>query len=123
MIMLIILGACFVVQKVLISYSTSPRILLFLEDLALSKTAILEGHVWQLLTFQFMHANWMHLLGNCVAIFVFGRDVEEALGRKNFLTLYFSSGIIGGLFQALAGVFLGGSFAGPVVGASAGVSR
>ena len=39
---------------------------------------------------------------------------------KSFLTLYFTSGVIGGLFQALAGVLLGGAFAAPVVGASAG---
>src|SRR5262249_1599288 len=77
-------------------------------------------YVWQLFTFQFMHASWMHLLGNCLAIFVFGRDVEDALGRKNFLTLYFSSGVVGGLFQALAGVLFGDRFAGAVVGASAG---
>jgi hypothetical protein len=46
--------------------------------------------------------------------------VEETLGRISFLTLYFTSGVIGGLFQALAGVLLGGAFAVPVVGASAG---
>jgi membrane associated rhomboid family serine protease len=93
---------------------------------ALSADGLRQGYLWQLITFQFMHANWMHLFGNCLAIFVFGREVEEALGRKNFLTLYFSSGIIGGLLQALAGAVLGMhyeryySFAAPVVGASAG---
>jgi hypothetical protein len=51
---------------------------------------------------------------------MFGREVEESLGRRSFLTLYFASGIIGGLFQALGGVFLGGYYAAPVVGASAG---
>jgi membrane associated rhomboid family serine protease len=93
---------------------------------ALSADGLRHGYIWQLVTFQFMHANLMHLLGNCLAIFVFGRDVEEALGRKSFLTLYFSGGIIGGLFQALAGVLLANNFehfayfAAPVVGASAG---
>jgi membrane associated rhomboid family serine protease len=51
---------------------------------------------------------------------VFGKEVEETLGRPSFLTLYFASGVIGGLFQALAGVLFGGAFAAPVVGASAG---
>lgn len=94
--------------------------------LPLSASGLRDGYLWQLITFQFMHANFMHLLGNCVVIFVFGREVEEALGRKSFLTLYFSSGIIGGLFQALAGLLLGmhferyADFAAPVVGASAG---
>src|SRR2546421_9924735 len=57
------------------------------EYLPLSADGLRHGYLWQLITFQFMHAGWMHLLGNCLAIFVFGREVEEALGRKSFLTL------------------------------------
>ncbi len=87
---------------------------------ALSVDGLRHGYVWQLLTFQFMHGGLMHLVLNCWAIYMFGREVEEALGQSSFLTLYFSSGVIGGLFQALAGVLLGGYFAGSVVGASAG---
>ena len=87
---------------------------------ALSVGGLRQGFVWQLLTYQFMHGGWLHLLLNCWAIYVFGREVEETLGRNSFLTLYFSSGVIGGLFQALAGVLVGDRFGGPVVGASAG---
>jgi len=84
-----------------------------------------RGYVWQLVTYQFMHGGILHLVLNCWAIFVFGREVEAALGRKSFLTLYFSSGIIGGLFQAalgkaLADLFHNPSYLGPTVGASAG---
>ena len=86
----------------------------------MSVEGLRHGFVWQLLTYQFMHGGWLHLLLNCWAIYVFGREVEETLGRNSFLTLYFTSGVIGGLFQALAGVLLGGAFAAPVVGASAG---
>ena len=87
---------------------------------ALSVDGLRHGFAWQLLTYQFMHGGWLHLLLNCWAIYVFGREVEGTLGRRRFLTLYFSSGVIGGLFQALAGVLLGGGFAACVVGASAG---
>src|SRR5438874_13477240 len=95
---------------------------------ALSVEGLRHGYVWQLITFQFMHGGLLHLLFNCWAIFVFGREVEEALGKRAFLTLYFCSGIIGGLVQALAGVLaenfgslnLALRFGGPVVGASAG---
>ena len=87
---------------------------------ALSVDGLRHGFAWQLLTYQLMHGGWLHLLLNCWAIYVFGREVEETLGRISFLTLYFTSGVIGGLFQALAGVLLGGAFAVPVVGASAG---
>ena len=88
---------------------------------ALSIDGLRHWFVWQLVTFQFMHAGLLHLALNCLAIFMFGRSVEEALGRTSFLALYFAGGIIGGLFQALAGALFGGVFASPVVGASAGV--
>ncbi len=86
---------------------------------ALSVEGLKHGYLWQLLTYQFMHAGVLHLFFNCWAIYVFGHDVEEALGRNSYLALYLSSGIVGGLVQTLAGIFLGGVFAIPVVGASA----
>jgi membrane associated rhomboid family serine protease len=88
--------------------------------LALSLSGLQHGWLWQLLTFQFLHGGWLHLLLNCWAIYVFGRELEDTLGWKSFLTLYFSSGVLGGAVQALAGALLGGRFAAPVVGASAG---
>ncbi len=86
---------------------------------ALSVQGLRHGYVWQLLTYQFMHAGLLHLFFNCWAIYVFGHDVEMALGRKSFLTLYFSSGILGGMAQALAGLVSDRYFGAPVVGASA----
>src|SRR5512137_1183154 len=61
---------------------------------ALSLWGLKQGYVWQLLTFQFMHGGILHLLINCWVIYVFGRELEETLGVKRFLTLYFSSGVI-----------------------------
>jgi hypothetical protein len=66
-----------------------------------------------------MHASPWHLLGNCVVIYFLGRPVEEALGRRPFLALYFLSGTLGGLLQAAAGL-MPGQAAVEVVGASAG---
>jgi membrane associated rhomboid family serine protease len=105
----------FMVQSVLQSVLEVPTNDYF----ALSLAGLKHGYLWQLLSYQFMHANVLHLLFNCWAIYVFGQSVEAALGRKSFLTLYFCSGIIGGLFQVLAGVLLGSFFAASVVGASA----
>jgi len=89
---------------------------------ALSLAGLKHGFVWQLLTFQFMHAGWIHLIFNSLAIFFFGRPVEAALGRRHFLTLYLSSGIIGGLVQMLFAALIPHYFDAPVVGASAGAS-
>jgi len=88
---------------------------------ALSISGLRRGFLWQPITFQFLHAGFWHLLGNLVAIYFMGRTVEEALGKKGFLKVYFGSGVFGGLLQVLASVLLPGRFgAGGVVGASAG---
>jgi membrane associated rhomboid family serine protease len=95
---------------------------LFIENhyFALSKEGLGSGFVWQLLTFQFMHAGLWHLVFNCWAIYVFGRAIEEMLGWKKFLALYLSSGIVGGICQVLVALLWPDLFGGPVVGASAG---
>jgi membrane associated rhomboid family serine protease len=90
------------------------------EYFALSLAGLGNGYVWQLLTFQFMHAGWMHLIFNSLAIFFFGRSVETVLGRNRFLAVYFSSGIIGGAVQMLFALWRPDVFGGAVVGASAG---
>ena len=115
-VLLMVNVVAFIIQSAVERFSNFPTNAWF----ALSVEGLRHGFVWQLLTYQFMHGGLLHLLLNCWAIYIFGREVEETLGPKSFLTLYFTSGIIGGLFQALAGVLLGGHFAVPVVGASAG---
>ena len=115
-VLLVVNVAAFIVQNVLYRFTDFPTN----AYLALSVYGLGHGFVWQLLTYQFMHGGWLHLLLNCWAIYVFGREIEETLGGKSFLTLYFSSGVVGGLFQVLLGVVAGGAFARPVVGASAG---
>lgn len=117
--LLIFNAAVFVVQ-LLVSNST-PATEIEYTYFALSLAGLKHGFVWQLLTFQFMHAGWMHIIFNSLAIYFFGRPVENALGRRHFLTLYLASGIIGGLVQMLFACWLP-SFGGAVVGASAGAS-
>ena len=91
----------------------------FFSYLALSKEGLERGYVWQLVTYQFMHAGWLHLLLNCWAIFIFGRELEALLGERKFLALMFSSGIVGGIFQVLVALLWPDLFGGAVVGASA----
>jgi membrane associated rhomboid family serine protease len=87
---------------------------------ALSLEGMRHGYVWQLLTYQFMHVNWIHILFNSLAIFFFGRSVETVLGRSRFLSLYFVSGIMGGVLQMIFALLIHSDI--PVVGASAGAS-
>src|ERR1019366_5736360 len=118
MALLVVNVVAFVLQSAVERFSNFPTNAWF----ALSVEGLRQGYAWQLLTDQLMHGGLLHLVLNCWMIYVFGREVEETLGRNSFLTLYFTTGVIGGLFQALAGVLLGGAFALPVAGASAGAS-
>ncbi|MEO6034078.1 MAG: rhomboid family intramembrane serine protease [Verrucomicrobiota bacterium] len=86
----------------------------------LSLGGLRHGYIWQLATFQFMHAGVWHLLLNSVAIYFFGRALEDSLGKKRFFTLYFASGIIGGLLQMAGAYWFPSHLGGSVVGASAG---
>jgi len=87
--------------------------------LALSLQGIESRYVWQLVTYQFLHAGWVHLLLNCWAIYIFGTELEYLLGGRRFLTLMFSSGILGGAVQILTAMIWPQLFGGAVVGASA----
>jgi membrane associated rhomboid family serine protease len=107
--------AVFIAQ--LLTRSQEPFIQQYLE---LSNRGLSHGYVWQLITFQFLHANTWHLLFNMVAIYFFGRMVEDRLGQGAFLRVYLLSGIIGGLLQCLLGWIFPEQFLIRVMGASAG---
>lgn len=114
--LLIINAVVFVVECVLLRYPpTFDSNNLF----ALSLDGLKHGYVWQLITYQFMHAGILHIVFNCWAIFVFGREVEAMLGARKFLGLYLISGVVGGIVQELAALVWPDHFGGPVVGASA----
>ncbi len=55
-----------------------------------------------LVTYQFLHANFMHVVGNMIFLFVFGDDIEEVLGHWRFLGFYLACGIGSGLAFALS---------------------
>ncbi len=113
--LLVLNAACYLLQILSGSYGR-----FILEYFALSVEGLRHGFVWQLITFQFMHGGWVHLLLNSVAIYCFGRAVEDTLGPKTFLKLYISSGVIGGLIQILVAVLVPHRYGSAVVGASAG---
>jgi membrane associated rhomboid family serine protease len=92
----------------------------FEQTFALSVEGLKAGHLWQLITYQFMHANELHILANSWAIFMFGRVVEMNLGMGRMLVIYFVSGIVGGLVQILGMAVWPWLFGdGPLIGASA----
>ncbi|BFO65524.1 rhomboid family intramembrane serine protease [Chryseobacterium sp. KCF3-3] len=50
-------------------------------------------HSWQIITHMFMHGSIMHILFNMMTLFSFGPILEQTLGDKKYLILYFASGL------------------------------
>jgi membrane associated rhomboid family serine protease len=70
------------------------------------------------LTSIFLHGSWDHLAGNMIYLWVFGDDIEEALGPWRFIAFYFLAGIA----AALAYVAFNPGSTIPLVGASGAIS-
>ncbi|MEM0007951.1 MAG: rhomboid family intramembrane serine protease [Candidatus Bathyarchaeia archaeon] len=78
---------------------------------------------YRIFSSMFLHADFFHILFNMYFLYIFGRAVEEALGRWRFLALYMVSGIVASIFHT-AFSFLGGATAYviPAIGASGAIS-
>lgn len=61
-----------------------------------------DFHLYQLVTYMFMHAGLSHIFFNMFALWMFGRIVETVWGPKRFLTYYLTCGIGAGLIQMVA---------------------
>jgi membrane associated rhomboid family serine protease len=73
-----------------------------------------HGHLWQVVSYMFLHGNFFHLAFNMLALWMFGSELEYLWGPRRFLTYYFFTGIGAGLTNA---VFEPNSML-PIVGAS-----
>jgi len=81
----------------------------------LTEGALRAGQWWRLVTHMFLHGDALHLVANMLALYSFGRVVEDELGGVRTLIIFFVGGIVGGVLQCeLAGQL-------PLVGASGGV--
>lgn len=71
-----------------------------------------------LVTHQFLHGGWLHLAGNMLYLWIFGRNVEARLGRAGFLVAYLALGALAALVQ----VAVDPGSAVPLIGASGAIS-
>jgi membrane associated rhomboid family serine protease len=63
---------------------------------------------WQgVFTAMFMHASWEHILGNMLFLWIFGNNVEDALGRVRFLAWYLAAGVAAMAAQSAVTIFFG----------------
>ena len=80
-----------------------------------------EFHVWQLLTYGFLHdlRGIGHIALNMFGLWMFGRDIERMMGAQRFLIYYLTCVIGAGIVQIIVAATQGGVY--PTVGASGGV--
>ena len=65
---------------------------------------IYYGWYWQLFTSMFVHVSIVHLLGNMFFLLIFGLRAEELFSLKEYLLIYFLSGLTGNLLTLLFGL-------------------
>ena len=88
---------------------------------ALSWDGLHSGAWWQLLTYQFLHGGWLHLVFNLLFLHSLGPVLETTFGGRRFLGVYLVSGVLGGGLQKLGSASAAGGGGHPVVGASSGL--
>jgi len=76
------------------------------------------GFLVPIFTSMFLHGGWLHLLGNMLFLFVFGRSVEDRYGHFKFLLLYFLSGFAGAILH----IILNAGSRMPSIGASGAIA-
>jgi hypothetical protein len=86
-----------------------------------SQAGLLSGEWWTTITSLFVHATPDHLILNMIALFFFGHIVEQGLGKKRFLLIFFASGLAGEAAILLASYLGIMPAAIPTVGASAAI--
>lgn len=75
-----------------------------------------------LITSQFMHGGFLHLLGNLLFLWVFGDNIENHIGHLKYLIFYLLCGVIAALCHVFASQFLNDNLMIPSLGASGAIS-
>lgn len=118
----IILCIAVFVLEIYFSYSYGEGFLnSIFSDYGMSLQNVLSGRVWVFITSIFLHASPEHLILNIIALFFFGKVVEQELGRKKFLIAFFASGLIADLFVIVSSMIGISSAIVPTIGASAAI--
>ncbi|MGO9426293.1 MAG: rhomboid family intramembrane serine protease [Steroidobacteraceae bacterium] len=77
-------------------------------------------HVWQIITYAFLHGNITHIAFNMLGLWMFGAEIERYVGPRRLLACYFASVVSAALSQLIVPSLLGAP-PGPTIGASGGV--
>ncbi len=97
------------------SYAAIPYEITFGTDIVSTKYVSLEGNrlpipqapgphpiYLTLLTSMFLHASWLHIIGNMIYLLIFGDQIEDRFGHCKFLLFYLVAGLGAGIAQVFA---------------------
>ena len=96
-----------------------------IDNLGLWKNQLLSGsHLGfiELFTYQFVHGGFLHLLFNMLFLYIFGDNIESAMGHGGFLVFYLMCGIGAGLSEIYLDPVFGQNNPGVLIGASGSIS-
>jgi len=84
---------------------------------------VVNGRIWQLVTYSFLHSGLFHILFNMLTLWMFGATLEQDWGDKKFYEFYFFCVVAAGLTTVAVAYtrVLGVSPATPTIGASGGI--
>ncbi|MDI6826118.1 MAG: rhomboid family intramembrane serine protease [Candidatus Aenigmarchaeota archaeon] len=66
-----------------------------------SVTLLTRGYFWQIFTYMFIHANFIHIFYNMFGLLIFGPKIEFTMGKEKFLKFYLICGVGSSLFYML----------------------
>ena len=107
------------VAMYLLSYVFSFEGFVFSKDLFLAHPI---HAIPSLITHQFLHGSWSHLIFNMLFLYIFGDNMEGSLGRKFFLIFYLSCGAGAAMFEVYFDPYFGANGPGLLIGASGSIS-
>lgn len=91
----------------------------FVTKWSLIPAQVASGHrLYTILTAMFMHASWLHIIGNMVFLWAFGPEIEDAMGGARYTLFY----LVGGAVAMLAQVAFAPHSTVPNLGASGAIA-
>ncbi|HLD19460.1 MAG TPA: rhomboid family intramembrane serine protease [Candidatus Nanoarchaeia archaeon] len=93
-------GTLWLLGIIVLAYLAQIFVPGFKDLFVLDATKVID-EPWRLVTSIFLHGSIAHLFLNCFALFLFGLILEKEIGTKNFLLLFFCSGMLAGIGAVL----------------------
>lgn len=87
------------VQKAIYSFGVTPAVLFDIKSLPAELATVPPWST--MFTSMFLHGSWMHLIGNMLFLWIFGNNVEDAMGHGRFIAFYLVCGVVAVFAQAL----------------------